>query len=66
MKFRKVKNKEEWRSLTNKTTIRKMRIGCAYPEGKPYEVYNGNTMFAWFSTLEDAKIFAGANFYFNR
>lgn len=66
MKFRKVKNKEEWRSLTNKTTIRKMQKWNLIPEGKPYEVYNGKTMFEWFSTLEEAKAFASSNFMFNR
>ena len=63
LKFRKVRNKEEWKCTTNPTTIRYRKSFC--PEGRPYEVYNGHQDFEWLATLDEAKQFAERHIYFN-
>lgn len=66
MKFRKINNKEEWKSTINKTVIRKRSPYDMVPNGKIYELWNGYRQWAWFATLEEAKAFAANNFRFNR
>jgi len=62
LKFRKVRNKEEWRSTVNSTWIRKVYF---HPDGRPYEIWDGYRHFVWVATFEEAKARAQSDYRFN-